>query len=138
MVGIDVTSGVLKSLNSAMFPNSLNHTNIIHIPKKKNPEVVANYRLISLCNILYKVVEKVLANQMKGILPNVISSTQSAFVLGCLIMDNILIAYEVIMHYLNKWKKAMNDHMSLKLEMSKAYDRVEWSFLEMMMRKMTF
>lgn len=56
---------------------------------------------------------------------------------GRLVTDNILIAYEV-MHYLNKQRKAKNGHMSLKLDMSKAYDGVKWSFLEGMMRKIGF
>lgn len=123
MVGGDITSGVLQALNSAQFLDSLNHTNIVLISKKKNSDVVADYRPIFLCNVLYEIVE-VLANRLKGILPNIISSTQSAFVLGRLITNNVLIAYEV-MHYLNKEKKVKNAHMFLKLDMSKAYDKLK-------------
>ena len=78
-----------------------------------------------------------LANRLKQILPTIISPTQSAFVLGCLITDNILVAYETLhtMHVRIKGKKGS---FALKLDISKAYDRVEWPFLQGMMQRMRF
>uniref|UniRef100_A0A803PLQ3 Reverse transcriptase domain-containing protein n=1 Tax=Cannabis sativa TaxID=3483 RepID=A0A803PLQ3_CANSA len=91
----------------------------------------------ALCNLLYKVYFKVLVNRLKTILPLVISENQSAFIPGRLITDNIMISFEV-MHYL-KWKGVGKEgYMALKLDMSKAYDCVEWYFLCNMMRKMGF
>jgi len=83
------------------------------------------------------IVSKVLANRLKGILADIISPTQSVFVSGWLRSDNILIAYEMTHYLLNK-RKGETSYAAIKLDMSKAYDRVEWSFLEQMMTKMGF
>lgn len=117
--------------------NGLNETNPVLIPKKKNPVVVGDLRPISLCNVLMKVITKVLANKLKILLDMVISDTQSAFFPGRLISDNIMISCEV-MHFLKRKRYDKDEYMALKLDMSKAYDRVEWKFLEAILEKMGF
>ncbi|KAF5460460.1 hypothetical protein F2P56_020324 [Juglans regia] len=82
-------------------------------------------------------ISKVLANRLKLILPQIISPTQSAFVSGRLILDNVIVAF-VAMHSMSCKIKGLQGYMSLKLDMSKAYDRVEWSFLRAAMDKMGF
>ena len=95
----DVSScAVLSCLNSGSIPASLNHTYIILIPKLKNSERVSNFRPISLCNILYKLISKVLANHLKRLLPYVVSGSQSAFQSDKAILDNILVAFETLHH----------------------------------------
>lgn len=98
---------------------------------------MGEYRPISLCNVLHKIVAKVLASRLKLILPELISTNQSAFVSDRLIMDNIIIAYETI-HSLNSQSRGQNRYMTLKLDMRKKYDCVEWSFLAAVMYKMGF
>jgi hypothetical protein len=73
----------------------------------------------------------------KKMLPKIISPGQSAFVIGRLITDNILLAYELT-HYLNQRRRGRNGVATIKLDMSKAYDRVEWLFLQMMMLRLGF
>ena len=124
-------------LNSSILPHELNHTFLTLIPKIKSPRRVTNFRLISLTNVLHKLIAKVLANRLKNFLPHLISETQSAFLPGCLITDNILIAHETL-HYMKSKRMGKMGLMALKLDMSKAYDRVEWSFLEKIMVKMGF
>ena len=127
LVGEEVCLAVLNSLNSGILPEILNMTHIVLIPKKKNPTTVMGFRPISLCNVLYKLISKVLANRLKKILPFIISQTQSAFIPGRLIIDNILAAYETL-HTVNSNMKGKKGYMAVKLDMSKAYDRVEWVF----------
>ena len=136
-MGQDVVSMALGVLNNGEDIAAYNHTHIVLIPKKQNCASPSDFRPISLCNVLYKVVTKVLANRVKKVLPSLISDAQSGFVPGRLITDNVLVAHECF-HYLRKKKKGKKSEMALKLDMSKAYDRVEWSFLRAMMEKMRF
>ena len=86
---------------------------------------------------MYKLSSKVLANRLKKILSLIISHTQSAFILGRLIIDNVLAAYETL-HSMHTRLSGKEGFMTVKLDMSKAYDRVELSFLEAAMRLMGF
>jgi hypothetical protein len=124
-------------LHGNKLPEGWNDTVISLIPKTENPECVSDLRPISLCNVTYKVVSKVLAGRLRTILDDVISPSQSAFVLGRLISDNIPVAYEITHFLLNK-KDGDSGYAALKLDMSKAYDMVEWDFLEQMMRHLGF
>lgn len=110
---------------------------IVLIPKTAKPEKLKDLRPISLCNVLYKVVSKVITRRLKTILPDIISLNQSAFVSGRMISDNILLAYE-LSHFLRRRGKGGTCYAALKLDMSKAYDRVEWKFLNDMMIQMGF
>ena len=133
----DVITLVLSRLNSGTLPHPLNHTFVTLIPKTKNPEYVHQFRPISLCNVLYKILSKLLANCLKTLLPMIITEHQSAFTKDRLISDNIMIAFETL-HNLHRYNSKKGGFIALKLDMSKAYGRVEWSFLEELIRKMRF
>ena len=115
----------------------MNYTFITLIPKTKNPELVSKYRPISLCNILCKILSNVLANRLKKFLPHLITEHQLAFAKNRLITANILVAFETL-HYMKKHVLGKNGFMTIKLDTSKTYDRVEWIFLENLMRQMGF
>jgi hypothetical protein len=136
-MGAKVQEEVLDVLNGGAMPIGWNETTIVLIPKVKNPERITEYRPINLCNVLYKLISKVLANRLKAILPEIISPTQSAFVPGRMITDNVLLAYEIT-HLMHTKKGGHDGLVAIKLDMSKAYDRVEWDFLEQMMVRMGF
>jgi hypothetical protein len=137
IMGLEVCQTILYILNSGEISEELNSTYIALIPKMKNMLNVTKFRPISLCNMLYKIVSKVLANRLNLVLPHIISSAQSTFMLGRLITDNVLVAYETLhtMHA-NMWGK--HGYMAVKINMSKAYDQVEWEFVKSVMQKMGF
>ncbi|KAL0434845.1 UNVERIFIED_CONTAM: hypothetical protein Sradi_0192400 [Sesamum radiatum] len=124
----DVVSSVLHILNSGSLLHKMNFTHIVLIPKCSKPEKVSQFRPISLCNTIVKIASKCVANRMKIILDSVISHTQSAFIPGRLITDNVLVTFE-INHYVKNRTRGKSGSFALKLDMSKAYDWVEWNFL---------
>ncbi|PNY16580.1 ribonuclease H, partial [Trifolium pratense] len=128
IVGKDTCLKVLSILNDNGTPESLNRTFVALIPKCKNPGSPNHFRPISLCNVIMKIVTKCIANRMKCILPEVVDEEQSAFVKGRLITDNALIAMECF-HWMKKKTKGKKGMMALKLDMAKAYDRMEWPFI---------
>ena len=78
-MGDNVVIAVLDYLNSGIMIPGINHTNIVLIPKVKTPNKMSNFRPISLHNVIYKIISKVLANRLKQILPDNISPTQKCF-----------------------------------------------------------
>ncbi|XP_048593487.1 uncharacterized protein LOC125576967 [Brassica napus] len=133
----DLTLMVNKFLFEGTMANGLNDTNICLIPKISKPNAMTQFRPISLCNVSYKIISKVLCQRLKKVLPGLISETQSAFVAGRQISDNVMIAQELF-HALRTKPSGRNKRMAIKTDMSKAYDRMEWSFIEAVLRKMGF
>lgn len=131
---IDTCLGILNGRQSIAL---LNSTHIVLISKKKNPKKVADFRPISLCNVVHKLVTKTLANRMQRVLSQFISPFQSDFVPGRQIFDNVIIAYESL-HSLCGKNNETTSFMALKFNCSKAYDRVEQDFLKAIMRKIGF
>lgn len=109
-------------------PEGVNDTAIVLIPKIEQPESLKDFRPISLCTVLYKVVAKCLVNRLRPILGELISENQSAFVPGRLITDNALIAFECV-HFIEHNTNEDKNYCAYKLDLSKAYDRVDWEFL---------
>lgn len=114
----------LEVLNEGANVGSLNKPLITFIPKKKHENNLKDFRPTSLCNVIYKIISKVLANRLKRVMNSVISPTQSAFVIGRLITDNAIIGFEYI-HALNNKRSGRDKMVALKLDMIKAYDRIE-------------
>jgi hypothetical protein len=118
-------------------PEGVNEATIVLIPKTDHSEEVKDFRPISLCTVLYKVVAKCLVNRLRPILDELVSPNQSAFVPGRLITDNALIAFECL-HYIEHNTSPGHSFCAYKLDLSKAYDRVDWGFLRSSMERLGF
>jgi hypothetical protein len=112
----------------------INSTFMTLIPKKDNPSKLNDFRPISLVGCTYKILSKVLANRLKRVMHNIISGVQTAFIQGRQILDGVMIANEVI----EEAKRLNKEVVFLKVDFEKAYDSVDWDFLEFVMRKMNF
>jgi len=84
---------------------------------------MGDFRPISLCNVVYKLITKVITNQLKVILNNIVLDLQSAFTPGRLIINNILIAFEIF--HTMSIDTSVRGYMAIKLDMEKAYDHME-------------
>ncbi|KAK1694231.1 hypothetical protein QYE76_010928 [Lolium multiflorum] len=120
----DVIRVIKEFFATGHMPELVNEIVIVLIPKKDNPELLSDFRPISLCNVLYKVVSKCLVNRLRPLLHDIISPTQSAFIPGQLITDNALIAFDGI-HAITKSNDAKGKFCAYKLYLAKAYDRVD-------------
>lgn len=119
------------------FSNTLNDTTIILIPKKESSLDLRDLRSTSVCNVLYKILVKVLANRFKVLLLGIISSSQFVFVPGKLISDNDMVAFEFI-HFMKRKKRSKKWEVALKININKAYDRVDQNFLKLLMLRLGF
>lgn len=127
-IGDDVTYMVKDFSKSGALQDIMNDTLLSLIPKLKSPEKVSQLRPISLCNVHYKIVTKVIANRIKEFLDQVIGQEQSSFVPQRQIVDNI-VTYQEALHSMRS-KKGNVGHMVLKIDLEKAYDKLSWNFLQ--------
>ncbi|XP_058761431.1 uncharacterized protein LOC131634822 [Vicia villosa] len=104
------------------------------IPKKKNPQGLSEYRPICLVGSIYKILAKILAARIRGVLDKVISTNQTAFVPGRSMMDGVLMVNEIL-----DWaKRKKKGCLLLKVDFEKAYDSISWNYLRWIMRRMGF
>ncbi|XP_021735024.1 uncharacterized protein LOC110701708 [Chenopodium quinoa] len=130
IIGPDIITYVQNWWNGIWDLKEINRTCVVLIPKCNDPKYMKDFRPISCCNVLYKIISKTLANRLKPFLDDIISVNQSAFIPGRLITDNAMVAFEIF-HAMKRGGDGRSGLIALKLDMSKAYDRVEWGFLEM-------
>lgn len=133
----EVTKMVQEFFTTKHILKEFNATFITLIPKIETPTTPKDFRPISLCNTIYKIISKLLAGRINHFLDKIISPYQSAFVPGRLIVDNIVIAHEIIHTMRSEMKKQKKKgYMGLKIDMSKSFDRVECDFLIKIMEKL--
>eukprot|EP00253_Pinus_taeda_P022654 PITA_22654 len=120
-------------INQKVWP-ALNSTFFALIPKGDNLEEANGYRPIALCNVIYKMITSLIAKRLKPLLDNLISAEQTGFVEGRQILDGLVVTQEVIHSLKVKKQKGM----MIKLDLSKAYDRLNWKYLETVLERFGF
>lgn len=113
-----------------------NETHVRLIPKITVPKKVVDYRPIALCSTHYKIIAKIITKRLQPLLTELISPHQSAFVPQRSISDNVLITHEIL-HYFQTSKASKRCSMVVKMYMSKAYDRIEWGFLKVVLTRLS-
>lgn len=136
-IGPEVVLAVQSFLHTGHLVKEVNYTHVCLIPKVEHRQDMSQLRPIALCNVIYKICAKVIANRLKKFLPHIISPYQSAFVPGRLITDNTLVANELA-HFIHNKRSGNDGYLALKLDMSKAYDKMEWSFLRAVLLQFGF
>jgi len=136
IIGDDLYDMVRAFFNGHELPKCVTHTNLVLLPKKKEVTTFSDLRPISLSNFSNKVISRVVHERLVKFLPSLISEEQSGFVKGRNIVENILLTQEIVTDIRLRTKAGPN--VILKLDMTKAYDRLSWLFLTKVLRKMGF
>jgi len=133
-IGDEFIKSVLSFFELGFIPRRCNVSFVALIPKRENPMSLHDFRPISLVGCVYKVITKILANRIKNVLPSIIDIHQSAFIGGRGLLDNVLVATEVV----NFMKRGKKSGVLFNVDFEKAYDSVDWKFLYYMMGRLGF
>lgn len=131
----DIMAAITDFFHGTHLPKGIISANIVLIPKVDKPATCQDFRPISLSNFSFKIISKILAERLSTVLPNIVSKEQLGFVKGRSIHENISLAHEIIQTIDNK---VSGGNIAIKLDMSKAYNRVDWSFLMRVLRRFGF
>ncbi|GAU51172.1 hypothetical protein TSUD_412070 [Trifolium subterraneum] len=131
---VDIMRFVTEFHRNGKLSKGINSTFITLIPKVDSPQKLNDFRPISLVGSLYKIPAKVLANRLRLVIGSVVSEAQTAFVKDRQILDGILIANEVV----DEARKSNKELLLFKVDFEKAYDSVDWGYLDTVVRKMSF
>lgn len=131
-----IVSEVQKFFLMGNLNDAYNHTFIALISKSPNASRVDHFRPVALCNIFFKIITKTMANRLRPHLETIIHPCQSTFTPNRSITNNIIVNHE-IMHYL-KGKKGRKGYMAIQIDLTKAYDKVEWNVLQLIMQNFDF
>ena len=133
LVKHDVYEAVLHFFDTEVLVNQWNCSSLTLVPKVQNPSYVKDYRPIACCSVLYKIISKIITMRLADVVGDVVNDAQAGFVPGKHIADNILLATELIKKYTNK---NISPRCMIKVDLKKAYDSMEWSYLDTVLREL--
>ena len=133
IIGRDFIVAVQSFFVFGFMPAGVNATILSLIPKTTTAQTLKDYRPIACCNLLYKVISKVLANRLKIIFPDAVEANQCAFIKDRLLLENVLLASELVTGYHRSTNK---ENCAIKFDISKAFDTVKWSFIGSVLQAM--
>lgn len=125
-LGDEVCIAVLDFFRTKFMPSDLNSTSLILIVKRPGADNIQDFRPISCLNTLYKIISRILAGRLKDTLLDLVLPNQTGFIKNRLLLENVLLASEVLNGY---HKQNCSPRMTLKIDISKAFDSVRWDFL---------
>ncbi|KAL2930500.1 hypothetical protein RDABS01_035910 [Bienertia sinuspersici] len=135
LIGDEISNAIRDFFLHGQMLKQINCTKLTLIPKIQFPQSVSEFRPIACCNTIYKVITKLICSRLKTILPHIISPNQAGFIQGRQIFHNISIVQDLVGVYN---RKATPPSCMLKVDIRKAYDSVDWEFLNEMLIALNF
>ncbi|CAA7042279.1 unnamed protein product [Microthlaspi erraticum] len=126
IIGPQIIAAVQTFFSSAFMPTSLNSTTLVLIPKRRGADDLKDFRPISCLNTVYKLITRLISERLKKILPQIILADQTAFIKDRLLLENVLLAAEVIHGY---HRLGNTPRITLKIDIAKAFDSMRWDFI---------
>ncbi|XP_062113082.1 uncharacterized protein LOC133824231 [Humulus lupulus] len=131
----EISAAIMDFFECGNLPEEVNKATISLIPKIDTPTRATDYRPIASCNSIYKCISKMLCGRLEMVLPSLVHQNQGAFVKNRLLAHNILILQDIIKGYK---RKNISPRCVLKIDLSKAYDMLDWNFLEAILTEYCF
>lgn len=110
----------------------MNEIVVTLIPKTTDAKCIKDYRLITDCTTIYKIISKIMTNRLVKVLPSIIDINQDAFVPGQIIQNHIMMAIELMRGYS---RKGGTPRCMIQHDLQKAYDMMDWGALQLVLKE---